>query len=137
MKVDLDEALRGYVDVTVPLGMEARILARCARRPWKWPVLGLAACLGCLAFVWPEKKSVEPAPAQLVKFVNSVQKPVVGAKAPFHRKRRKPNGVYTLWRFAQEHPEEAVQLTAVYDSKPIEPLQIEPILIEELEIDQR
>jgi hypothetical protein len=53
------------------------------------------------------------------------------------RRRRKPNGVNALWRFAQEHPEAALQLAVQYEPAPVAPLQFEPIAIEELETDQR
>jgi hypothetical protein len=46
MKIDLNEALRSYIDQPVPLGMEARILSRCRRRSWRWPVMAFATAAG-------------------------------------------------------------------------------------------
>jgi hypothetical protein len=134
MRVDLDEALRSYVDRPVPLGMEARILARCRRRSWQWQILGLvAAGLSCLVWFWPAKKAEIPLPMHSVKIADAGQKPGDRAEPPPHR-RHKSSGVNALWRFAQEHPEAAMQLTVEYQLTPIAPIQIEPIVIKELEI---
>lgn len=130
MKIDIDEALRSYVDEPVPWGMEARILSRCRRRVWIWPVFGLTAA--CCLLAMSVVRSPRVAPVMRYRSLTVTARPEPAAASAAKQRRRKPSGVNALWRFAQEHPEVAMQLTEEYNSKPIELLQIEPISIEEL-----
>lgn len=135
MKIDIDEALRAYVDRPVPLGLEGRILRRVQRRVWVWPALGFAAAACCATGLWMVRAPVvRPAvryPARTVLVRNDAA-PVIPKSVPVRRKRRLQFEANALWRFSQEHPEAAYELTVVREPGPIPPLQIEPIFIEPL-----
>jgi hypothetical protein len=137
VKIDLEEALRAYVDEPAPVGMEARILRRVRRRTWHWPAMGLvAAGLGCLIWIRPGGETMPPsAPVEHVVVADAGPKPGGRAEALPHKVPRR--GVDALYRFAQEHPDEALGLTKEFEFTPIEPLKIDPIVIDELEISQQ
>jgi len=134
--VNIDQALKIYVDLRPPEGMEVRILRRVHRPNWRWPALALAAAaLLCLAIAIPAPKgssigtrresSYKRMPAQATGPAPPVQRPAT------RRLHRKPDTVQALWRFAHEHPETAIQLTETHEFEPIAPLEIEPLKIEE------
>jgi hypothetical protein len=134
-----DEVLREYVAQPVPLGMEARILARCRRRVWwRRPVVGLAlAAAGLMGLVWvrparaPER-NVRGAVRRVVS-EDAGRKPGVRSEAPPRaRRKRRVSGVEALVRFARQHPEQAARLVEFHDPEPMVPLEITPIAIEEL-----
>ncbi len=133
--MNLDEALRGYVERPVPRGLEERILTRCRRRwSWRWPAMTLVAACALTVMVWSRL------PVERLE-LRSPRPPAVSAlplraQVTGHKRRRRqphrPDAVQALWRFAQEHPEAASQLTAFREPELIAPLEIQPIVIEDL-----
>jgi hypothetical protein len=160
VKIDLDEALRSYVDHPLPPGMERRILRRVGRRRWRWPVLSLvAAGFSCLVLLRPASNPVIKAiPQRQLTVSEARQKPggtvedwgtrssglsgdqwsgrLRPRSALPPNKAQGPDTVDALWRFAQKHPEEAMQLTVEYQQTPIVPLKFDPIAIDEPETEQ-
>jgi len=130
--VNIEEALKVYLDCQPPAGMDARILRRVHRHNWRWPGLALAALL-CLAIAIPTPR-MTPRGIRGESRVAQVQQPVQAVIPPqpvTRHRRHQPDTVPALWRFAHEHPETAIQLTETREFKPIAPLEIEPLKIEE------
>jgi hypothetical protein len=131
VKIDLDEALKAYVDRPLPQGLERRILRRVQRPAWQWPAV--AAALAASAAGWlmiPVPPATRPTPKRAVAAsIQPVNPARVQPKRP--RRRHKPDIVDALWRFGQANPELAIQLTETHEPAPIAPLQIEPLTIGE------
>ncbi len=136
MNVDWDEALRAYMKAPVRPGMEERILARCRRASWlRWPVLGLAvaACLATAIWLRPVEQPRRVLTARQYSVPeHAEQKPGVPKSTLLHPSRRSPDAIHALWRFAQEHPDVALQLTEFHEPEPVVPLSIEPLAIDVL-----
>jgi hypothetical protein len=128
---EIDAALRAYVGHEPPAGMPERILRRCRRRLVGWPALGLAVAAGILALVW-----VRPEGKPQGEHIARGERAGVNACCTQGRslvvRRRRESGIRALWRFSQEHPAAARELTVDHEPEPIVPLQIEPIEIEQL-----
>jgi hypothetical protein len=141
MNIDLDNALRAYADPPVPLGIEARVISRIRQRTQQRRALGatlaIAACC-TLALIVPRHPETANRGARASALPPSFRSAYpVPTPRPEHRPKFKPkpqpDTIDALWRYAQEHPEETIQLTAVHEPEPVAPLQFDPIVIQELE----
>lgn len=131
--MNIEEALKLYVDRQPPAGMEARILRRVHRPSWRWPALAVAAIL-CLAIAIPTPKETPKGTrgeSRVARVVQPAPRSVIPPRPLTRHQRHKPDTIPALWRFAREHPETAIQLTETHEFEPIAPIEIEPLKIEE------